>query len=93
MPIMLLGAPMLCPFPVVPECHLSCLYSSPRGRIYDTNKVSAAIVFHLIPLFISHNLSHKKSGPNGITGAIMRQEPVGKLCHRDNPGRSEPSQD
>jgi hypothetical protein len=31
MPIILLGAPMLCRFPVAPECHLSRLYASPRA--------------------------------------------------------------
>jgi len=32
-PKMLFGALQLCPFPVVPECHLSCLYASPRAGL------------------------------------------------------------
>ena len=61
------------------------------GHLQNPSHIT--ISSHIIPLFISHNLSHKRSESIGIARANLRRRTTKKPSHRDNPGRSEPSQD
>ena len=57
MPVMLLGAPMLCPLPVVPECHRSCLYASPRAGLRALMRLPKVLVLihSTLPLLAQEN--------------------------------------
>ena len=44
------------------------------GHLQDPSHIT--ILSHIKLLFISHNLSHKRSGSNGIGGVLVRQQPT-----------------
>ncbi len=54
---MLLGAPMLCPLPVVPECHRSLLYASPRAGLRVLMRLPKVLLFihPTLPFFAQEN--------------------------------------